>query len=586
MSPRRAPSLGRRVATVERRGRFSVAEPLFERGPQAALARGSVDVRPGDLALVDFGAGGAKALRALGSAKRPSDVVAALLWDREGSRGFPAALEDEAREAASTARTDSSARRDLTDLATFTVDPATARDFDDAVSAAEDTDGVRLWIHIADVSAHVRPGGGLDAEALRRGTSTYVPGAVEPMLPSLLSDEACSLAPGADRLAVTAEITLTASGEPRSSSFYRSRIRSDVRLDYDQLDEFFAGRSSPPAAVADPLSHARRAAAALASRRSVGALEIESFEPEFEFDGDGGVVRAHSVYQTEAHRLVEHLMILTNERVAELLERRHVPTLYRVHEQPDPERIERLVEQLSALGVPTPPLSERMSPSQAGALAGEASRLVAREAARRGHGRDAYTSLVLRSMKQAYYSERNLGHAGLGSPAYAHFTSPIRRYPDLIAHRGLLSAIGAGEPEPERDQVREAGWRSSERERQAMRVERDADKVCAAFLLDRELFAAGWGKSFEGEVSGLVGAGAFVRFAGELGDVYEGFLPARLIRGDRFDLNETETALVGRRSGGVLRLGDPVSVRVEAIDAPSGRIDLEPAGEGPERPER
>ena len=150
----------------------------------------------------------------------------------------------------------------------------------------------------------------------------------------------------------------------------------------------------------------------------------------------------------------------------------------------------------------------------------------------------------------------------------------------------MLSAIGAGEPEPERDQVREAGWHSSEREREAMRVERDADRCARRSCSDRELFAAGWGKSFEGEVSGLVGAGAFVRFAGELGDVYEGFLPARLIRGDRFDLNETETALVGRRSGGVLRLGDPVSVRVEAIDAPSGRVDLEPAGEGPERPER
>ncbi|MGH2966011.1 MAG: RNB domain-containing ribonuclease [Solirubrobacterales bacterium] len=581
MSPRRGGALGRRVATIERRGRFAVAEPLFERGPQATLARGSVRVGPGELALVNFGPTGAKALRTLGSAERPSDVVAALLWDREGGRGFPPELEEEARDAATAASGDAPARRDLRDLATFTVDPATARDFDDAVSAAEDGDGVRLWIHIADVSAHVRPGGALDAEALRRGTSRYVPGTVEPMLPAVLSDDACSLAPGTERLAVTAEIALAADGGPRSASFYRSRIRSDARLSYEQLDELFAGRGDPPSEVGGPLALARRAAAALANRRSVGSLEIESFEPEFEFDADGAVVRAHSVQQTEAHQLIEHLMILTNERVAELLERRRVPTLYRVHEQPDPERIERLVEQLAALGVPTPPLPERASPAQAGALAGEVSRLVAREARRRGHGRDAYTSLVLRSLKPAYYSDRNLGHAGLGSPAYAHFTSPIRRYPDLIAHRGLLSAIGAGEPEPPGDQVRDAGWRSSEREREAMRVERDADKTCAAFLLDRELFQTGWSKSFEGEVSGLVGAGAFVRFGGELGDVYEGFLPARLLRGDRFDLNETETALVGRSSAGVLRLGDPVTVRVEAIDAPRGRVDLEPAGEPP-----
>jgi ribonuclease R len=556
-----------------------VAEPLFERGPQAALDRGSVDVAPGDIALVDFAPGGARALRALGSVERASDVVGALLWDHEGRRGFAGAMEDEARDAALAARDDSGTRRDLTDLPTFTVDPATARDFDDAVSAAEEGAGLRIWIHIADVAAHVRPGGALDAEALRRGTSAYVPGAVEPMLPSVLSEDACSLSAGVERLAVTAEIVLGSEGDPRTTTFYRSRIRSDARLDYDQLDEIFGGRRAPPVEVADPLSLARRAAAALANRRSVASLEIESFEPEFEFDADGGVVRAHSVPQTEAHKLIEHLMILTNERVAELLERRGRPTLYRVHEQPDPDRVERLVEQLGSLGVPTPALPARLSPSQAGELTGEISRLVAREAARRGHGREAYTSLVPRSLKQAYYSERNLGHAGLGSPAYAHFTSPIRRYPDLVAHRALLSAIGAGESEPRPDAVRDAGWRSSEREREAMRTERDADKVCAAFLLGRELFEAGWGKSFEGEVSGVVGAGAFVRFAGELGDVYEGFLPARLLRRERFDLNETETALVGRSTGGVLRLGDPVPVRVESIDAPRGRVDLEPAGD-------
>ena len=176
-------------------------------------------------------------------------------------------------------------------------------------------------------------------------------------------------------------------------------------------------------------------------------------------------------------------MILTNERVAELCERRRVPTIYRVHEQPDPQRIERLVEQLASLDVPTPPLPENLAPTAAGELAGEISRTVAKESARRGHGRDAYTSLVLRSLKPAYYSERNLGHAGLGSPAYAHFTSPIRRYPDLVAHRALLSAVGAGEEEPDPGQVREAAWRSSEREREATAIERDADRACASFLL-------------------------------------------------------------------------------------------------------
>jgi ribonuclease R len=552
-------------------------EPLFERGPQATLTRGSVDVRPGDIALVDFRAGGARAVRALGSADRARDVVAALLWERGSRRGFARALEGEAREAIDAAREMPVERRDLTDLPTFTVDPATARDFDDAVSADREGDGVRLWIHIADVSAHVRPGSPLDTEALSRATSTYVPGAVEPMLPRALSDDACSLAPGVERLAVTSEIVLAADGEPRSASFYRSRIRSDARLDYDQLDEIFASRAEAPQAVAAPLDLARRAAATLAARRPVGALEIESFEPEFEFDDDGAVVEARSVYQTEAHKLIEHLMILTNERVAELCERRRIPTLYRVHEQPDPQRVGRLVEQLASLDVPTPPLPKQLSPTAAGELVGDISRIVAKEAARRGHGRDAYTSLVLRSLKQASYSDRNLGHAGLGSPAYSHFTSPIRRYPDLVAHRALLSAVGAGEAEPDPERVREAGWRSSEREREAVRIERDADRICAAFLLGRELFHSGWKRSFEGEVSGVIGAGAFVRFGGELGDVYEGLVPARLMRGERFELNETETALVGSRSRRAIRLGDPISIRVDRVEAPRGRVDLVPA---------
>jgi ribonuclease R len=572
------------VASIERRGRFLVAEPLFERGPQVALERGRVRLRSGDIALVDFGARGARALRPLGSADRARDVVDSLLWDRGTRRGFPGAVEEEAADAVVAAPEMPVARRDLTELPTFTVDPATARDFDDAVSAATEGDGIRLWIHIADVSAHVRPGTRLDSEALSRGTSTYVPGSVEPMLPRVLSDEACSLSPGVERLAVTAEIVLAGNGEPRSASFYRSRIRSDARLDYDQLDEIFAGRRQPPQDVRDPIDLARRAAAALAARRPVGSLEIESFEPEFAFDDDGQVVSAHSVPQTEAHKLIEHLMILTNEQVAELCERRKVPSVYRVHEQPDPRRIERLAEQLASLGVPTPPIPdlEHMSSTEAGELVGEISRMVAKEAGRRGHGRDAYTSLVLRSLKQAYYGERNLGHAGLGSTAYAHFTSPIRRYPDLVAHRALLSVVGAGEAEPQ--DVREAASRSSEREREATAIERDGDRVCASFLLGRELFEGGWKRAFQGEVSGVIGAGAFVRFGGKLGDVYEGLVPVRLMRSDHFDLNETETALVGRSSGSEIKLGDPLAVRVDRVEAPRGRVDLVPAEERGGRP--
>lgn len=572
----------RLVAEVARRGRFLVAEPLFEPGPQMALG-GGTRVTAGQMALVEPRRGGGRVLHALGSPKRAADVVEALLLDRGTERGFSDRVESEAEAAASDPPGLGDRRRDLTAMPTFTVDPATARDFDDAVSAEAEQDGVRLWVHIADVAAHVRPGTALDREAHARATSTYVPGTAEPMLPRALSERACSLSPGDERLAVTTEILLSGSGDVRSAAFYRSRIRSDVRLSYDQLDEIFAGRVEPPTEVAKPLELARRVAATLADLRRIGSLEVESFEPDFEFDDRGDVIAAESVPQTEAHKLIEHLMILTNERVADLLERRKVPTLYRVHEQPDPERIERLVEQLAALGVPTPPVPGTISPSQAGAIASEASRLVAAEARRRGHGAAALGSLVLRSMRPAVYSHRNVGHAGLGSPAYAHFTSPIRRYPDLIAHRALLSEIGEREQAPDPSEIRDAGPHSSAREREATKIERDADDVCAAFLLQRELRGSGWEHDFEGEVSGLVGGGAFVRFAGELADVYEGFMPARLISSEYFDLDETETALVGRRSGRRIRFGDPVTVRVRGIEAPRGRVDLTPAPDADEK---
>lgn len=558
-----------------------MVEPLFERGQQLSLTRSRVQAQPGQIALVEQVQGGVRVVRALGSPKRPADVVDALVWDRLGRRGFGRKLEDEAREAIGQAAEFGPPRRDLRELRTFTVDPQSARDFDDAISAEPEGDGFRIWVHIADVCAHVRPGSRLDAEALRRANSNYVPGSVEPMLPPSLSNDACSLVADVDRLAVTAEILLGGDGQAKGSEFYRSRIRSDKRLSYEDLDALFAGRNEAPSEVAEPLAIARKAASVLAEARRGSALEIDSREPEFVFDGDGNVMSAHGVEQTESHRLIEKLMILANERVAELLERRGIPSTYRTHEQPDPARIERMVEQLASLDVPTPALPKSFSPSEGGEIAAEASRLVATETKRRGHGREALTSLVLRSLKPAIYSAKNLGHAGLGSPAYTHFTSPIRRYPDLIAHRALLSAVGAGEHQPDPSEVREAALHCSETERESIKLERRADKLCASFLLERELFESGWKQRFDGEISGVIGAGAFVRFGGKLGDVYEGFLPARRLRGERFELNEQETAIVGSRTGRALRLGDPVAVTVESIEAARGRIDLEPVDDGP-----
>jgi len=402
-----------------------------------------------------------------------------------------------------------------------------------------------------------------------------VPGTVEPMLPRALSEDACSLAPGVERLAVTAEIELSPSGAPRAASFYRSRIRSQARLDYDQLDRIFAGRAAAPEDVAEPLAAAREAAAELAARRGARGLDVDSVEPEFRFDREGNAIGAGAVEQTESHRLIERLMVLTNEQVAQLLERKRVPAVYRVHAQPDPARIEHLLEQLHALGVPTPPLRQGLAPGQADEVAAEASRLAIGEAQRRGHGRRAYTSLVLRSLMQAAYSERNSGHAGLGSVAYCHFTSPIRRYPDLLVHRALLAALGEGEEAPRAAEAREVAWHCSEQERESARIERDADDVCAAYLLQRELGERGPQTVFEGEVSGTIRAGAFVAFGGELGDVYEGFVPARTMGEERFELNESETALVGRETGTTLRLGDPTSVRVTDVAPARGRVDLE-----------
>jgi ribonuclease R len=564
----------RKVAVLERKGRFTSARPLFERGQSIALER-KARTREGQIAWVEFGSGRARLLRDLGRIDNARDVCEALALERLGRRGFSRFIEDAAEAAA--ASPEDVARQDLTGLETFTVDPATARDFDDAVSARREGDAIRLWIHIADVSAFVRPGSPLEEEAFRRANSTYVPTSVEPMLPHTLSSGVCSLSPGELRLAVTTEIVLSGSGGVQSAAFYRSRIRSDTRLDYDQLDRIFTGREQAPEPVAEQLGLAREAAAVLADRRAGAALEVNSAEPSFEFDREGNVTRAVAEQQTEAHRLIEQLMVLTNEQVAELTSARGIPSVYRVHEKPDPERVERMLAQLASLDLPGPPVPDGMGPTTAGEIAVEASRSVAREAKQRGHGAESYSSLVLRALKPARYLEKNLGHAGLGSEAYCHFTSPIRRFPDLLAHRALLSAVGGGEEAPSTGEAAEAALHASEREREAMILERDADDVCAAFLLERELFEEGYDKRFEGEVSGVIRAGAFVRFGGRLGDVYEGFVPARRIRGERFELNEEETSLVGSKTGRKVSLGDPIGVQVEKVDAPRGRVDLDPA---------
>ncbi len=580
---------GARVAVLERRGKFLVAEPFFGSGPRLVVTRDR-NANVGDLVVVSAGgarnrrgSGRATVSRRLGRPDVARDVLEGLMIDRGLRRSFHPAVEHEARDVASIDLADAAVqgpgRRDLRDLPTFTIDPATARDFDDAISAEALEDGSsRVWVHIADVSAYVRPRSLVDREAYRRATSVYVPGAVEPMLPTALSNSACSLVPGQDRLAVTVELVFDGDDVKRAS-FYRSLIRSDERLEYGFVDRVFEGSERAAEPWGAPLAVARRVAAALAARReSRGALALDSAEPEFVFDRNGHVVSAEPVTQTESHRLIEHLMIAANEQVATLLESRRVPTLYRVHERPDGTAARRLIDQLASLGVPTPPVpGGHLTSQQAADVIGSASQMLERWVASRGHGRRGLTTLVLRSLQQAYYDHRNLGHSGLQSPRYCHFTSPIRRYPDLICHRGLVSAVAGDGPAPDSAWVTAAGPWASAREREAMTIERDADDIALCFLLERLMAEVGDGEVFEGEVVGLIGAGAFVAF-GERGS-FEGLLPVRRLRGDWWELNEQGTILVGTRNGGAIRLGDPVKVRVGRIDAPRGRVDLLPAWE-------
>jgi ribonuclease R len=565
------------VCVLSKRGRLVVAEPLFNSGDRVSLpGKAQGDARVGDIVLVGGGKRGARVVRRIGRPNVARDVLEALMLDQGLRRSFPTRVEEEASEVVTNGIRAPSLqdgdRRDLRELPTFTIDPIDARDFDDAISA-EDLGGgrARVWVHIADVTAFVRPDGVLELESFRRGTSVYVPGAVEPMLPQALSNDACSLRPHVDRLAVTVEMEL-GGAEVLSVAFHRSVIRSDARLNYDQIDDVFAGRERAEDPWARPLVVARGVAAALHDARQArgSALEVESSEPSFEFNERGEVVAVHHDEQTEAHRLIEHLMILANEQVAEFLADRKVPTLYRVHERPDPRSVEALVAKLESLEVPTPPIAQTMTPQQAADTVGEISRLVAAYVRRTRRGGSIFPALVLRALKKAYYSPENLGHAGLASARYCHFTSPIRRYPDIVVHRGLLAALGVDDARPHAAEMEEAGAAASAAERRALEVERSALDVCFAFLLERRL-REDYDQAFEGEITGVIGAGAFVRF-GEEG--FEGFLPRRRIRGDRWHLNEAETALMGEHSGRAMRLGDALSVQVDRVDTARGRVDL------------
>jgi ribonuclease R len=514
--------------------------------------KGHGEVAAGDLAIVRTGRGRARVEEVIGPADHVENVLEALLVERGARRSF---------ERQELPEIEVANRVDLRELPAYTIDPETAKDFDDALSFRREPDGIRAWVHIADVSYFVGAGTPLDDGAAARALSTYVPGTVAPMLPHALADDACSLRPHQDRLCVTVELP-PGGGAPQ---FYRSVIRSDARLTYGE-----AQRREAPPAILESLALNDELASALRKRRFArGALQVQTPEVAFRFDGRGGVADAWLEAEPHAHMLVEELMILANEHVAAFLASRRRQTLYRVHEPPDPQAVELLIAKLADLGVPTPPVPKRLSPQRAAVLAGETSKRVAQYVVQARRGREAFPSLVLRALKQARYDPANLGHSGLASPAYCHFTSPIRRYPDLVVHRTLLRELGLSD-DPEPDDLESLAGHASEREREAAKLEYLADDICLAWLLERRLYELGWDARFQGEVTGLIGSGLFIRF----GEVFEGFLPARRLHGEFFELSPLGTALAGRTTGKRYRLGEPVKVRVESIARNEGKVEL------------
>ncbi len=548
-------------------------------GKELSIAPGeSKDAQDGDLIAVSvqrqgrFGLPSARVEEKLGSLKSERAVSIIAIHAHEIPNIFPQAVIAEA-EAAKPA-TLGAGREDWRKLPLVTIDPADAKDHDDAVQAEPDPDkgnpgGHVITVAIADVAHYVPPNSALDREALKRGNSVYFPDRVVPMLPERISNDLCSLRPNEDRAALGVRMIVGADGRKRSHTFHRVLMKSTAKLHYAQAQAAVDGRvDDTTGPLLDPvLKPLYDAYAALKRARQVRhPLDLDLPERKILLKPDGTVDRVITPERLEAHRLIEEFMILANVAAAETAERATLPLIYRVHDEPSLEKVEALRTFLETLHISLP---------KGGVLRGEQFNHILAKV-KGGDVETLVNEIVLRTQSQAEYAAENYGHFGLNLRRYAHFTSPIRRYADLTVHRALIRAQNLGNDgapaEQDRGALGEVAAQISAAERRAMKAERETvDRLIAHHLADRV------GATFEGRISGVTRAGLFVKLDGTGAD---GFIPARTIGDEFYRYEEAMHAMVGSRSGESYRLGDRVTVKLVEAAPVAGALRFELLSEG------
>jgi ribonuclease R len=453
-------------------------------------------------------------------------------------------------------------REDLRELFTFTIDPVDARDFDDAISLERVDGAFRMWVHIADVSHYVPWGSVIDDEAVKRATSVYLVDRVLPMLPERLSNGICSLNPDVDRFTVTAEFDLDKTGMVERYRLYPSVIRSDLRCDYEGVERWLETDTGWPSAKAQAtLKDFRDMAAAIGKRRVArGGLDFESVEPKVWLDPDGKPISVTLREKTVATNMIEEAMIAANEVVARHMRDREAPMVYRIHEDPETDALEQISAVLAEFDYPIKDLGAA-TPRTFQRIIGFASKRPERL---------LINSLLLRSLKRARYVDYLDGHFGLASEAYCHFTSPIRRYPDLIVHRLLKAQLTRSlDVPPTGDMVPELEWlaeHSSVMEREAEAAENDSVKIKLC-----ELMAEHIGEVFPGIITSVTPYGAYV----SLDNTAEGLVHVSAMKDDYYRLDAERFLLYGENAGKVWRLGASVSVRIVDVALSDRRIEME-----------